>query len=49
MEMPPLERRDRYPGLTPQERDLLRAWVDQGADCPAGVTLRVPPRDDAGN
>jgi hypothetical protein len=31
MEMPPLEKRDRYPALTKEQVGLLRAWIDQGA------------------
>ena len=31
MEMPPLDKRDKYPALTKDEIGLLRAWIDQGA------------------
>jgi hypothetical protein len=31
MEMPPLEKRDKFPALTKQQIGLLRAWIDQGA------------------
>jgi hypothetical protein len=31
MEMPPLDKRDKYPQLTKDEIALIRAWVDQGA------------------
>jgi hypothetical protein len=31
MEMPPLEKRDRFPALTKQQVGLIRAWIDQGA------------------
>jgi len=31
MEMPPLEKREKYPALTKQQIGLLRAWIDQGA------------------
>jgi ankyrin repeat protein len=31
LEMPPLDRRGKYPALTPAEVDLLRAWIDSGA------------------
>ncbi len=41
LEMPPLERRNRFPALSVEERDLLRTWVDQGAAWPMGVTLRA--------
>jgi hypothetical protein len=31
LEMPPLNRRDEFPRLSPQEITLLRTWIDQGA------------------
>jgi hypothetical protein len=31
MEMPPVEKRDKYPALTKDQIGLLRAWIDQGA------------------
>jgi ankyrin repeat protein len=31
LEMPPLDRREKYPALTPAEVDLLRTWIDAGA------------------
>ncbi|MFN7137770.1 MAG: c-type cytochrome domain-containing protein [Limisphaerales bacterium] len=31
MEMPPLDKRERYPALTKEQIGLLRAWIDQGA------------------
>jgi hypothetical protein len=31
MEMPPLEKRDRFPALTKEQIGLVRAWIDQGA------------------
>ena len=31
LEMPPLDRREKYPALTPAEIGLLRAWIDAGA------------------
>ncbi len=40
MEMPPLEKRDRYPAMTPGELALIRAWIDQGAQWPQGLTLK---------
>ncbi|MBI3862428.1 MAG: ankyrin repeat domain-containing protein [Planctomycetia bacterium] len=39
MEMPPPERRDRFPALSKDEVHLLRAWIDQGAEWPKDVTL----------
>jgi hypothetical protein len=37
MEMPPLDFRDKYPPLSDGEISLLRAWIDQGAEWPAGA------------
>ncbi len=31
MEMPPLEKRDKYPAWTKDQIALVRAWIDQGA------------------
>jgi len=31
MEMPPLDKRDKYPALTKEQIGLFRAWIDQGA------------------
>jgi hypothetical protein len=31
MEMPPTDKRDKYPALTKDEIGLIRAWIDQGA------------------
>ena len=31
MEMPPTEKRDKYPALTKEQIGLIRAWIDQGA------------------
>lgn len=31
MEMPPLDKRDKYPALTKEQIGILRAWIDQGA------------------
>jgi len=30
-EMPPIDKRDKYPQLTKDQIGLLRAWIDQGA------------------
>ncbi len=39
MEMPPLEKRERYSKLSASEIALVRAWIDQGANWPTGVVL----------
>ena len=31
MEMPPTDKRDKYPQLTKDQIGLIRAWIDQGA------------------
>ena len=31
MEMPPTDKREKYPALTKEQIGLLRAWIDQGA------------------
>jgi mono/diheme cytochrome c family protein len=31
MEMPPTDKRDKYPALTKEQVGLIRAWIDQGA------------------
>jgi hypothetical protein len=41
-EMPPKAARERFRGLTADEIALLRAWIDQGAEWPAGVLLTSP-------
>jgi len=41
-EMPPRAVRERFPALTTDEVALLRAWIDQGAEWPSGVSLTPP-------
>jgi hypothetical protein len=41
-EMPPKAVRERLPALTTDEIVLLCAWIDQGADWPAGALLTSP-------
>ncbi len=40
LEMPPMEKRGKYPAITDDEAARLRAWIAQGAVWPEGVTLR---------
>jgi hypothetical protein len=42
--MPPLGKRDRFPGLSPEEIASLQAWIADGAPWPEGVTLETPVR-----
>ena len=42
LEMPPLNKRGKLPALTKDETARLRAWIDQGAVWPEGVTLQAP-------
>ena len=41
-EMPPKAQRKRFPALKTDEVALLRAWIDQGAEWPTGVSLTLP-------
>ena len=41
LEMPPLDRREKYPALTVAEIDVLRAWIDAGAPWPAAELVKV--------
>lgn len=41
LEMPPLAKREKFPALTSDDAAKLRAWIDQGAVWPEGVTLPV--------
>jgi hypothetical protein len=34
MEMPPLPRRDKFTAFTREEAELVRAWIEQGAEWP---------------
>jgi hypothetical protein len=42
MEMPPTDKRDKYPPLSKEQVGLFRAWIDQGAKWPAGVEVKAP-------
>ncbi len=39
LKMPPSAVRERFPALTSAEVALLRAWIDQGAEWPSGVSV----------
>jgi ankyrin repeat protein len=41
-EMPPRAARQKVPALKSDDVALLRAWIDQGAEWPAGVSLTSP-------
>jgi hypothetical protein len=41
-EMPPRAQRKRFPALRTDDVALLRAWIDQGAEWPAGALLAEP-------
>ena len=40
LEMPPLDRREKYPALTAAEIDVMRAWIDAGAPWPATEKMK---------
>ncbi|MBT5927610.1 MAG: hypothetical protein HOH33_13430 [Verrucomicrobia bacterium] len=40
LEMPPLDKREKYKVLTKTQIGLVRAWIDQGAKWPEGVELQ---------
>jgi len=40
MEMPPVDKREKYAKLTKAQIGLVRAWIDQGAKWPEGVELK---------
>jgi len=42
LEMPPLDKREKYPRFTDAQVALVRAWIDQGAKWPDGVELSLP-------
>lgn len=42
LEMPPLDKREKYPQFTKDQIALVRAWIDQGAKWPDGVELSLP-------
>jgi len=42
LEMPPVDKRDRYPQIKKEQVSLIRAWIDQGAKWPKDVVLAAP-------
>lgn len=44
LEMPPLGKRAKYPGLSSEEIRRVEAWIREGAAWPEGVTLNPPDR-----
>ena len=40
LEMPPLNKREKYPALSATEIDTLRAWIDAGAPWPAADSIK---------
>ena len=41
LEMPPLSRRHKYPGLTSEEIERVRAWIDAGAPWPTAKSANA--------
>lgn len=46
LEMPPLDRRETYPPLSPAEIERLRIWIDSGAPWAPHAEVPAPPRLD---
>lgn len=42
LEMPPVDKQDRYPKFTKEQVSLVRAWIDQGASWPEDLVLSAP-------
>ncbi len=42
MEMPPLDKREKYPQLSREQIAIIRTWIDQGAQWSDGVQLALP-------
>jgi ankyrin repeat protein len=40
--MPPPEKRDKFPALSKDELQVLRAWIDEGATWPSEVSIKSP-------
>jgi ankyrin repeat protein len=38
--MPPLKEREKFPALSPEEIQSIRAWIDEGASWPDGVSVK---------
>jgi mono/diheme cytochrome c family protein len=43
LEMPPLDKREKYKALTKKQIGLVRAWIDQGAKWPKEIELEKAP------
>ncbi|MES2470445.1 MAG: ankyrin repeat domain-containing protein [Verrucomicrobiota bacterium] len=41
LEMPPVAKRGKYPAISKDEAERVRAWIEQGAVWPEGVSLRA--------
>ena len=42
LEMPPLDKREKYKSLTKTQIGLVRAWIDHGAKWPDGIEFTEP-------
>lgn len=41
LEMPPVDKREKYPKLSKAQIGLVRAWIDQGAKWPEDIELKA--------
>ena len=39
--MPPLDKRDKFTGLSADEIELFRKWIDEGAKWPDGIAIKA--------
>jgi hypothetical protein len=49
MEMPPMPKRGKFAGFTVKEAELVRAWIDQGAEWPKDVVIGSPKIEESRN
>jgi hypothetical protein len=42
LEMPPVDKREKYPQFKKEQISLVRAWIDQGAKWPKDLVLAAP-------